>query len=139
MIDVLPKLARWLGFTLLLSLTPLFATWLALRAFSKPSGMSVIVGKGELLLIGAAMGAAAIGELIPVRRTFGIPRNTTGRILLMSLTLFLVLISAMYFAFISLGVAATNPAVVSSDSLALFIFITVLSGACVAVGGLGNE
>jgi len=124
---ILPKLARWLGFHLLIALTPLFATLLALRASSRSAGLKDIAGHGELLLIAAALGAIGIGEMVP----FKTRKWLVSKILLVALTLCSVLVSSMYFAFIMLG--ASNESTVSYDSLLIFIFTVLLSGTCVAV------
>ncbi len=130
--SILPKLARWLGFTVLIALAPLLAAFLGLRAYSRPSDLKSIAGRGELLLVAAAIGAAAMGELVP----FKTRQRTVPKILVTGLTLVLVLISSMYFALITLGTSATDPTVVSSDSLLLFIFTILLSGCCVALSEL---
>lgn len=127
--SILPKLARWFGFTVLISLTPLLVTGLGLRALSRPFGLKSIAGHGELLLISAAIGAAAIGELVP----FKTKRWSAQKILVIAFTLVLVLISSMYFALIMVSGSATDPAVVSFDSLLLFIFTILLSGGCVGL------
>jgi hypothetical protein len=114
---------------LLVAVAPLLAAYLGFRAFSRPAGLSVIAGRGELLLIAAAIGGAAAGELVP----FKTRRWKAIKILVLAITLFLAALSSMYFAFIALGIGATDPVVVSSDSLALAIATIATSAACIAL------
>jgi hypothetical protein len=123
------KLARWFGFTVLISLAPLFAAYLGLKTYSRYHGIISLSEHGELLLIACVIGSSAVGELVPPKTK----KRTGAKILVGSITLCLVLISSIYFGLISLGTGTIDPKVVSSHSLILLICTVIMSGFCVSL------
>jgi hypothetical protein len=123
------KLARWLGFTVLISLAPLFAAYLGLSAYSQFHGLVSLTEHGELLLIACVIGSTSVGELIPPKTS----KSTGSKISVGSITLCLVLVSSIYFGLISLGVGRIDSEVVFSHSLRLLIFTVIMSCFCIAL------
>jgi hypothetical protein len=123
------KLARWVGFTVLISLSPLLAAYLGLKAYSRYHGIISLSEHGELLLIACVIGSSAVGELVPPKTK----RRTGAKILVAGITLCLVLISSIYFGLISLGTGTIDAGMVSSHSLILLVFTVIISGFCVAL------
>lgn len=123
------KLARWFGFTVLISLAPLFAAYLGLSAYSRYHGIISLSEHGELLLIACVVGSSAVGELIPLKTK----KRLAAKILVGAITLGLVLISSIYFGLLSLGTGTIDAEVVSSHSLILLACTVAVSGFCVAL------
>ena len=123
------KLARWFGFTVLISLAPLFAAYLGLSAYSRYRGIISLAEHGELLLIACVVGSSAVGELIPPKTK----KRVGAKIIVGAITLSLVLVSSIYFGLLSLGTGGIDAEVVSSHSLRLLVFTIVMSGLCMAL------
>lgn len=58
------KIIRWLVFSVAIALLPLVANLLKTNTEITPWELSTIIGRGELLLIVAALCATAIGDLV---------------------------------------------------------------------------
>jgi hypothetical protein len=61
------KLTRWFFFTVIAALIPVIHGCLNLWTYDKPLSLNSVSSKGELLLISAGIGGAAIGELVAPR------------------------------------------------------------------------
>jgi len=105
------------------------AAYLGLKTYSRYHGIISLSEHGELLLIACVVGSSAVGELVPPKTK----KRTGAKILVGSITLFLVLISSIYFGLISLGTGTIDPKVVSSHSLILLICTVIMSGFCVSL------
>jgi hypothetical protein len=126
----LSKLARWIVFTVLIALVPLVVAALRVLTHSEPFTLVNVLKHGELLLISTAVGGSAIGELIGS----GTLQSSVRKTLCGGATLVLIMISGMWFADIaSSPIGTLNLGVVSSGSLAIFIFTVLSGGSCVAL------
>ena len=123
------KLARWFGFTVLISLAPLFAAYLGLSAYSRYHGIISLAEHGELLLIACVLAASAVGEFVPPKTK----KRLGAKILIGGITFTLVVISSIYFGLLSLGTGTIDAEVVSSHSLELLALTVTMSAFCVAL------
>jgi hypothetical protein len=65
------KAIRWMMFGVVLSLLPIGASYLGAAAFGKTPDFVKFLGRGDLLLVSATIGAAAAGELFGSRTRAG--------------------------------------------------------------------
>jgi hypothetical protein len=129
----LNRFARWLIFGVLLALVPRIFSWAAREMRSQPSTLDVVLAKGELFLVTAAISGAAIGELVGVVRT---TRQTFWEIVAGGCCLIVVVLSAHLFADVAAvrATAATvDPHRVRVWSLWLYFVGLVASGSSVAI------
>jgi hypothetical protein len=59
-----PVVSKWVYFTVVPALLPVAWFFLRLVLLTKPFGLEVVLGKGELLLASSAFVVAGLGELI---------------------------------------------------------------------------
>lgn len=62
------ELFRWLLFSVLLSVLPLGLRWLLPTLFPGTHESRVLLGDGELLLVGVGLAAAALSDVLSARR-----------------------------------------------------------------------
>src|SRR5437899_9488588 len=86
------RLLKWAFFTVLVSLAPLILTGLILWADDKMI-LSLVWPHGELLLISTAIGADAIGEMIPTG-----PTARNAKIVSAGSCIVLLIVSALWYA-----------------------------------------
>ena len=120
------KLARWLGFTVAISLAPILFNLLG-RAFDgKPFGIRVLLGKGELFLVACALAAAGIGEIVGRGVKRGTPIAAGGGCFLSAMT------SSFCFAYVQHG-GTHKTEIVAYFSLALFVATVVAATMCIMI------
>ena len=128
------KLARWFLFGVLFTLLPFALSYLNLRARSK-SVKSVKIGslfaRGELLLVSAAIGIAAVGELFGVKDA-----NPLGQIITGGVSLLLVVIQALWYASVSEPNSDFDADFVGRVSVIFFVMTVLASIACLLVAGV---
>jgi hypothetical protein len=118
------KLTRWLIFSVLISLVPLFTSYVGQLLDHRTASLDSVTGRGELLLITTTLAAAAIGELIPSGRERG-----TQKLLAGGSCIVIVLFSSLLFAAVQ---SRLHPggALVFGLSLSLFCGTLLASGSC---------
>lgn len=125
------KIFRWLCFSVLVALTPIFFNYLGLLTMKLAPSLNKLLSNGELLLITASMTATAIGEIILSGRNKALMKISAcfGCVICL-------LISALYFAFVSSLTASAktfDPMIVSWVSIGLYIIAFISSTACVVL------
>ena len=124
MLTLPEKLTRWLIFSVLISLVPLFTSYAGLLLDGRPASLHTLTGRGELLLITTTLAAAAIGELIPSGRERG-----TQKLLAGGSCIVIVLFSSLLFAAVQ-SRAQSDASLVFALSLSLFCGTLLASGSC---------
>jgi hypothetical protein len=132
-LEMLEKLLKWLLFSAIVSVVPLFSTYIILIIYSsKPSFVSII-SRGELQLISVALLANGIGEVV----TSGSIRKVFQILLAGVSTVFLLIISIWYGAITSLLISGNPTGSYQSleyPTLIAFLVSFFISACCVAVG-----
>lgn len=108
------KLVRWFLFNVLISLTPLIASFMGLRLDNQPYSVHALTARGELLLISTTIASAAVGELIPTGRN-----RATLKLVAGGSCMLLILLSSLFFAAIQAR-PSPDPGRVFSTSAWLF-------------------
>ena len=131
------KLTRWLIFSVLMALLPLLRNFLRLTSEGNFISFYQLTPNGELLLIGAAISAAAIGELFGNGGKMKLFKIIAG-----GLSMIMVILNSNYFNDISITNTNGNSIqadVVSYTTIVLFFISIVSSGCCVALSEIGEK
>lgn len=127
------KLAIWFIFSVIVTLTPFFLGFLQSVDRSQHFTFSSILGSGQLLLVGVAIAAAALGELV----TIEVP--AAQRIMkssaIGSCTL-VVIISSLWFGDISAtiqGKSLPDPRTISLGSVVIYVWALASSMWCISL------
>lgn len=130
---MLEKLLKWLLFSVIVSVVPLFSTYIILVIYSSEPSFVSIISRGELQLISVALLANGIGDVVTsesIRKVF--------QVLLIGLsTVFLLVISIWYGAITSILISGTSTTTYQSleyPTLIAFLVSFFISACCVAVG-----
>ncbi len=130
---MLQKLIKWLLFSAVISVVPLFSTYIILLLHSNYTTITTIIARGELQLISVALLANGIGEVVSNDNI-----SKTIKIALSGLsTILLLLISIWYGAIVSSLIAqnsTSTPQVLEFPSLIIFLVSFFISACCVVVG-----
>lgn len=124
MLTLREKFTRWFIFSVVISLVPLFTSYVGLALDRRTAGLAAVIGRGELLLITTTLAAAAIGELIPSGRERG-----TQKLLAGGACTVIVLLSSLVFAAVQARPHA-DPALTFVLSMSLFCGTLLASGSC---------
>ena len=120
------KIVQWLFFSVVIATSPIIFNLFKSLGRGEELSMSLLIGRGELLLISSAICAAAIGEL------FGSSEgNILAKLIIGGSCLILLILSAMWFADISAAIYSSeyiNTDRVSTLSLIFFILSIITSG-----------
>jgi hypothetical protein len=92
------KLAKWLIFSVLLSLVPLLANYGLYRITENAIDLELLLSHGELFLIAAALTGTALGEIIASRKK---RQHGNWRLCSAGGSLLIVILASMLFAFVS--------------------------------------
>jgi hypothetical protein len=104
---------------------------LKILSAGKELSLESIFGGGELLLIGAAISAAAIGELV-VGNTY---RKKT-KLTISGACIFLLALNSLWFADVSsarMNQTTYDYSIVASGSVIMFLVTLLVSGLCIAL------
>jgi hypothetical protein len=130
--SLVQRFIRWLTFTVLVSVLPIFAGWLAGQDRHRSVPVSNLLGHGALLIICVTMCATAAGELIHDRsQVLG-----TLKIIMGGLAILLALLSALWYADVAataLDASSLDATFVSTGSLLAFASAVVVSTLCICL------
>jgi len=90
------KLIVWIFFSVGIALVPLVFAGLRLQTKKTPNAFSIVIARGELLLLIAALCGSSIGELIGSNETHKILKLISG-----GSSIIILLFSSLYFSFVS--------------------------------------
>lgn len=125
------KLIRWGVFSVLFALLPICFHVLKIASAGKGLSLESVFGSGELLLIGAAISAAAIGELV-----IGNAYKRNIKLIVCGACIFLLALNSLWYADVSgaaNGQTAYDLGVIASGSVTMFLVTLVVSGLCVVL------
>ena len=125
------RVGKWIIFSVCVALMPIIFSYVILKMQRQSADSTVLIGRGELLILVSALCAASLGDLLMSKRARPWAKLVCGG----STLLFLVMSSLLYAAI------ATTPAtgdgldliVVRNVSLWLFILSLITCGSSVAV------
>ncbi|WFE95937.1 hypothetical protein [Micromonospora sp. WMMD987] len=127
------KLSKWFLFEVVFALVPLGFNWLGSILHGGGSGINVILGRGELLLVSTAIVAASLGDLV----NKGLNPQLRGfKQLLVGVGIFLIVAATWLYAEAAAtpGEAATvDLGLVVTLSLTVALVAIILSMACLVV------
>lgn len=125
------KLLKWLLFSVIVSIVPLFSIYIILHLNSTNPSLISLISRGELQLISVALLANGIGEIVAsnsVKKIF--------QILLAGLSTVLLLIISIWYGAIA-NILISGKAANSSmeyPTLITFIIAFFVSGLCILAG-----
>jgi hypothetical protein len=129
------KLIVWIFFSVGIALVPLAFAGLRLQTKKTPNAFSIVIARGELLLLIAALCGSSIGELIGSNESHKILKLISG-----GSSIIILLFSSLYFSFVSEYKTAsttqrteenTEDGVIIRTSLILFCLAFVSCCSCV--------
>ena len=123
------KIIRWVIFSVIVALLPIIFNGLVLLTKGNLFEIETLTGRGELLLIAAAMAASAIGELIASGKTMASIKLIAGGCCLIVLSM-----ASLYFAHVSYALMAkefVDYLIVSKISINLYVASIVSSSCCI--------
>lgn len=132
-------LIRWAIFSVIISLLPFGLSALVSFTNGTPVDWGSFLGRGELLLVAAALCAAAVGELLGTSPQFGAAKILGGGaaiIMLMIASYYFAHVSSLYATFeVQQFALASMPNVdkIGTASGWIFAFAVLASGSCVAL------
>ncbi len=124
------RLLRWMLFSVLVALIPLLLRWVALLSqyMGVSNASTLVLARGELLLISTAIAADAIGDLVASSQ-----RNRSAKILAAGFCVLSLLFSALWYAtnstIIDMG-GSTNARIVAVGSVVVFVVTILAGGSC---------
>ena len=126
---MLKRVIKWVIFSVLLAMLPLFTNWLFHFITDNPITFKKLISHGELLLIAAALVGTALGEVISSddRREILLLCGGGGCVLI-------VIMASMLFAYVSgaiLSNGTVNISVIKTISITMYICAFLTSGFCI--------
>jgi hypothetical protein len=125
------KLVRWLVFSVIFALLPLAFNYLRISIRGTAPTLALLLSRGELLLVCAAIAATAIGELIGSGGERKIAKYVAG-----GGCVFVLFLASALFAEISTAIysgAPVNSEFVSNSSIFVFGFTLISSTSCIVL------
>lgn len=125
------KIIRWVIFSVLFALLPICFHMLKIVSSGNVLSLESVFGSGELLLIGAAISAAAIGELV-----VGNAYKKKAKLTVSGACIFLLALNSLWYADVSSAATSTTTYdlnVIASGSVIMFFITLTVSGLCVAL------
>lgn len=125
-----PAFAKWMIWSVLLSLSPFVLELLGLLTTSNPGTglrLSTPIERGQLLLVCAGLGATGVGDLIGTSTDELSAKRYAG-----GASVLIVLLAAGYYATAS-SPSVQNREVVVSVSVVLYLLTLLVSFACVTL------
>lgn len=133
--NVLAKLLLWMIFGVFFALMPVAFNAVSILTHGGKISYDRLAGRGELLLIAAAIAAMAAGELIISPYT----RMKSVKLVLVGLNMLTVCMASLWFGDVSAAIqnnTAIDQAVVSGGSTLVLVFALLSSGSSIIVAGL---
>lgn len=118
------RLVRWFLFSVLVSLIPLALTYVNLLLDGREAHLAMLLARGELLLVSATLGAAALGELFPSGR-----EHAMAKLLASGASVLMIVLSSVCFASIQ-SRQSPDPGPVLVLSVFLFAGMLLAAGSC---------
>lgn len=125
------KMTRWIIFNVIIALLPLLLNYFIIRTSGRAADMAMLIAKGEILLISAAIAAGAIGELLNGGDGHRIAKYVAG-----GSCVILLFMTAGWFTHIHGLTSPANIDFITSNSIVLFIATMVTSAWCVTLSEL---
>lgn len=127
---VLVKLIRWVIFTVLFSLLPIFISYIVatVRDADNPSLLASVVSHGELYLLASSFSAVGLGEIIGVNQKWQI-----SKIIVSGLSLLSLVLSIGLYVYLNYNQDQKAILTLTSMSYWTFSFSCVVSSACIAL------
>ena len=124
------RIIRWLLFSVVISLIPFIFSYFKSILRGNIINLTILIERGELLLISTTIMAAAFGQYITSKLTIGLPE-----ILLSGSSIFFIILSSLLYAEIS--TASSNGEqlehnMVYTLSIVFFGVSLLISGSCIA-------
>jgi hypothetical protein len=129
------KVVRWSIFSVAFALLPIGVNGLSAATRNRGIAYDDLVGRGELLLVTAAIAAASAGELFGDKES----RLRTTRLFLVGMSFLVVCLSSYWFADIAAGLQSNQVLdryVIATGSSAVFIFAFIISACSIIVSEL---
>ena len=121
------RLTRWALFALLMQLAPLTAALLIEGSTATGTGLVGVISTGQLVLVGVALAATSIGEVLPASKEFG------SRVLLaVGLAVFFIIVATGYYGSLSIREGLV-PERVAGYSGVLYGFAILTSLSCIVI------
>jgi hypothetical protein len=129
------RLARWIFFSVLISLCPMFATYLiVLETPQQTITLADLLSQGGLQLISVVLLAVSVGELLGSRESL-----SKTKIVLGGISIFLTLLLAMEYGAITVRIVEHGTSKCSIwFPLITFASAIIISSACVALSEVGS-
>lgn len=118
------QLAKWFVFGLLIPLAPLAATLMVLESTKGAASLVAVMAQGQLVLIGVALAARGVGELLPGSTIAG-----TSILSAIGLSVVVILAGSVYYGALSVQ-AVTVVERVMRYSMILYMCAITTSFAC---------
>ena len=125
------KVVRWLLFGVGIAIVPICLNYLTLSGRGVSPSFTMLISRGELLLVAAVISAEAISRLIGSEKKRGIRKVLAG-----GGCIIILFLCAGWFASISADLATGNHVdaqVVTYNSIWMFMFALISGGSCVAL------
>jgi hypothetical protein len=130
--EVKERFSRWLIFTVLIALLPIFFNGLAVVNRNERLVWKTLLAHGELYLISVAITAAAFGEMVGRESS----RRRLARMWLSGLSCALIVVESFLFADTA-SIARNAEGTINHNSIAwtsiTFLLLSVIVGACCVV------
>lgn len=123
------KMVKWVIFSVLMALVPLITAALIQLTRSITPSMDDLIGRGELLLITAALCARSCGELFSSDGG-----RKTAKVVAGGSTMVILLLTAIYFADVASAVrtkTTIDSGLVAGISIVTYISALVSGGSCI--------
>jgi hypothetical protein len=126
------KVIRWLLFGVAFATLPIVASYLVAVTQNVSPGMNSILGRGELLIVSAAVAATGAGEL----QGEAIEELRRFQVFVSAMAYLVVCISSLWFASVTTSVAgdvAINEHAIALGSIVTFVAAVIVGASCVAL------
>ncbi len=133
---LIERLVRWFIFSVTIALLPLMFNYFRLLGRGENPDMNLVVSRGELLIVSAAIAAGAVGELIASGRALAIPKLISG-----GGCILILFLASLWFADISVAAISgqvIDARTVSVYSMYIFAFTVVSSGSSLVLAGISE-
>jgi len=123
-----PRILRWLFFTVVIALAPILCFWHNIGLEGGVATQEVLLGKGELYLISCALAAAAIGELVATGW-----EQATAKVICAGGCILIVVLATSAYAVVASHLEKQDgysQFAVASRSWKLFVFTVVAAASC---------
>ncbi len=126
------KMVRWVIFSVVIALLPIIFNYLSMLTKGLPTSLEIVISRGELLIVSAAINAAAIGELFGS----GTTNKRIPKIIAGGVCVIILLLTSLWFADIVATILLNKPVesrIIMLGSVAAFLSTVLASGSSVAL------